>query len=402
MMLLYVACPIVVALTSTQKFQLLPAAATTTALVLAHVRRRRFDVPSIVLTFCCVAFAVGSKYFFTVSGALVVGYCFFAAHRTGNLRQAMIIAPVVFLALAGPLYITNMVLYGDPVWPLLDNINSLPDQNLAGFVERGLRVASDTGAPATLPTDLVFPRHLGGLAQVLGVGTLVFVLGVRSKHVIASLLFLALAASVLSYSLRTQFTARYFLEPYWWSVAATARVEWTWRKRWLQNAMLAQAFVIGVLAVYGASILFPGALSGNLRERVLSEKAYGYSSAQWINAQVRDTSAAFVVPGNVSYAHLSIPFYNFDGWNYVSGYASEDEVKNAVEEVILELAKLNVDVMFAGYPADNPVVRYLSECYSDKPGITHDFSVVTRNPFNTGGKSIYQLLPIDLTKSACN
>ncbi len=160
--------------------------------------------------------------------------------------------------------------------------------------------------------------------------------------------------------------------------------------------------MIGVLAVYGASILFPGALSGNLRERVLSEKAYGYSSAQWINAQVRDTSAAFVVPGNVSYAHLSIPFYNFDGWNYVSGYASEDEVKNAVEEVILELAKLNVDVMFAGYPADNPVVRYLSECYSDKPGITHDFSVVTRNPFNTGGKSIYQLLPIDLTKSACN
>lgn len=399
-LLLIMACPVIVSLTSTQKFHLLPAAATTTALVLAHARIKSFDIPSMVLAFCCLAFALGSKYFFAISGTMVFCYCMFAARCTGNLRIAVLIACVAFLVLASPLYITNWVLHGDPVWPMGAVLQG-QDQNLIGFVDN-LKLSSDTGTPSTLPTDLVFPRRLGALAQVLGVGSFAFVLGLRNKHAVPSLLFLALATSVFVYLARTQFTSRYFIEMYWWSAAAISCVDWTWRKRWLQRAMLAQSALVAVLALYGAYALFPGALSTGLRKSVLIERAFGYASAQWINSKVSDTSAVFVVPGNVSYAHLAVPFHNFDGWEYANDYRSQDQIEGVVEEIIFTLSESELDTLFTNYPVYDPAIRYISECFSNQAGIVQGFSVATRNPFNKSNKSMYQLLPIDVTRSQCD
>ena len=59
--LLVLGCPIMLFLGLTQKFQLLPAAATTLALSIMVRRAERFDVPQMTLAFGGVAFAIETK-----------------------------------------------------------------------------------------------------------------------------------------------------------------------------------------------------------------------------------------------------------------------------------------------------------------------------------------------------
>ena len=133
-----------------------------------------------------------------------------------------------------------------------------------------------------LPWHLVVPHGPGTLTTVLGAGA--FALAVTSfKNRDAWPVLIAAAAVACVTAAVGQLSGRFFLEPYWWGGIVAVVAPWGMRKRVLSVLLAAQLMIAAALAVYGAGVLFPGALTTAARERVLTRFAADYSLARWVD-----------------------------------------------------------------------------------------------------------------------
>ncbi len=108
--------PALLPLTTSQKPQLLPAAAVAIAMVLSLSAASGFDF---ALVFGCIAFAMACKYSFAVSGMVVVAVALFQAQKRRKLTVAIAWAAISFAVFTMPILARNWYLYGDPVSPFL-------------------------------------------------------------------------------------------------------------------------------------------------------------------------------------------------------------------------------------------------------------------------------------------
>src|SRR5262249_8469060 len=183
------ACPVILTLVTTQKWQLLPAAGLTVALVLVVERGRQFDPRTALLVFGCVAFAAGSKYFFLLSARVVGVLGLFAAPPAWRFLAAVVRLMACGACLAAPVFARNLVFYGDPLSPMLERWKPGGDPAVIAFAQylrQWSESCSDQGCGSvSWQTLLLLPWHLVVSLQpstfplVLGIGVLVFVLLVR-------------------------------------------------------------------------------------------------------------------------------------------------------------------------------------------------------------------------------
>ena len=394
--------PFIVALTSAQKYQLLPAAATTTALALTNTRFKRFDGACMLLTFTCLAFAVGtSRYSFLVSGALLVCYALVAAYTCQRLPLALALAFGAFLVIAAPPYLTRMVLYQDPISPMLEGFKHASDPAALAYAEH-LRASGDIPARwARWPTALILPYGYGGFAQIVGVGAVIWLLALQRSKVNVTLLVLAALLSPLIYLARGRFTARYFIEPYWWFVAAVAMTDWSWAKRVFHYAVSAQAVAVALMALYGAAVLFPAAVFEKQRERTLIEYGYGYTVAHWLNTEV-PTDVTLLIESEVAYTHLERRFFNTEPWSYrILYHPSKPLDETMIYAAVDDVRRKGVTTIIAYTSTRDPVLQHMINCYSDSIGSPQTFRIATRNPFNRGTVIQLQVISLDWTGSRC-
>jgi hypothetical protein len=99
---------------------LLPAAALLVALVILVQHFKAFDLPTALLAFGCVAFAVACKHSFLLTGSVVVFVGLVAAIRVQRFRLALLVLGGCFIVLAVPVFARNFVFYGDPISPFLE------------------------------------------------------------------------------------------------------------------------------------------------------------------------------------------------------------------------------------------------------------------------------------------
>ena len=282
--LLVASCPAMLFLVPNQKPQLLPAAALTLALVGLVRGPGPPSRATIAAGLGCVGFAIGCKYSFLLSGAVLLLTILIVARRNGQLRFAIAAAGVAMAAFAAPLYARNALFYGDPLSPFLERLFSGPDAVVVAFADQLRRFggARDIETLLALPMTLVVPTGPGRLASVLGVGVLgVALLGGRGAAVTTiRRASLVCAALILAFS---QLTPRFFLEPFLWMGVGVSVCAPGVAKRTLKNALIAQGSIVAVAALFGAVTLFPGSLSLKLRDRVMEKSAYQYAQSRWLD-----------------------------------------------------------------------------------------------------------------------
>ena len=127
-----VASPVLLSLVTSEKPQVFPAAATAVALVLLVRRWNDLDRSTLALAFGSAAFAMSCKYSFLLSGSVVTAVGLFAARRT-RLGFALASSAAAILLIAAPVYLRNLVFYGDPVSPFLERWRAAPDPSLTAF-----------------------------------------------------------------------------------------------------------------------------------------------------------------------------------------------------------------------------------------------------------------------------
>lgn len=375
--LLVVACPVIVPLIISQKPQLLPAAALTVALVILIQRFKMFDLPTALLAFGCVAFAMASKHSCLLPGSVVVLIGLVAAVRAQRLCLALLALAGCFAMLAAPVFARNFVFYGDPISPLLERWRPGGDPAVIAFAQRGLREYGglvNFRSLARLPWDLVVTPKLGLIHEALGLGVFGFLLAFRERGPTRQLLLAALAAFALVVTLG-QPTARFFLEPYLWCAAGVAPVPSRLLKSLFFKALTAQSVLVAGVAVYLGAVLFPGALTQTERERVMTLMAPGYAAVKWLDATLPPDA---VVLEEFRYRAL-LPRPSVVGDRFV-----RTDVSNWEQQLIEFVKEKQVTVLVTQYPIESPAYAWLAASYGALLAGPAKFRSAARSPFNRG------------------
>lgn len=374
--LLVASCPVLAFLVPNQKPQMLPAAATTVALVLAVRRFDSFDIADALLAFGCATFAFASKISFVLTAGFAILAGLMAARKSGRLLAAMGVCAAIVAAVWVPLLARSLFFFGDPISPFLERLQASPDPAILAFAEylRNSGGERTVETFARLPLTLLGTTNVGALSVPLGLGTLAFLPALRATGRARILLWAALAATGAGLVLG-QLAPRFFLEPYLWAGAALAAAPWGRLKRVIAAGVLLQGGLSAAMALYGAATLFPGALTPALRDKVMTRAAAGYAESRWLD-EVLPPDAALIEPGGRFFAFTPRPFAVATS---VTLPLPEAESDRRLERLIRDF---HLDtVVVDGDLADGAVKRLLERCGSPMSTIA-TFPIATRNPFN--------------------
>lgn len=377
--------PVLLSLVPTQKPQLLPVAASTLGLVILVSRADKPDLWALAVAFGSVAFSMGCKYSFLITGGVVMFAGLAIAWRRNMLRVAMIVAMVALAVLVVPLMVRNTLFHGDPISPLLENIRAHPDPEVVAFAKH-LR---DRGGERSLVRFLLLPFEFGAtiapglVSTVLGLGVFALITIGRLQTagwwlVICSIVAMApLLAD-------GQLAARFFLEPYLWIASAVVATEWTRSRGVLFRALVLQAFLMACIAGYGAVSLFPGSLSVQLRDSVMRSAANNYAEARWLDKVLPADS--IILTRMRSRALLPRPFVSYE--SYLPGIASEYQREKLCKLIVHH----GVTAAIFDPSLDNLVIESVRN-----PRILagpKTFQIASRNPWNAGSKYSVQVYDV--------
>jgi hypothetical protein len=371
--LLVVACPTMAFLVPNQKPQMLPAAATTIAAVVAVRRFSNFGPADALLVFGCAAFAAASKISFLLSVGYVVLLGLTAARRSGRLPEVVSVGAAAFAAILGPLLARNYAYYGDPISPFLERFRGHPDPAVVAF---GTYLRTAGGEPTAgnllrLPLDILGTLDPGRITAVLGLGALAVIPATAVGGAPRLLVYAAGAAAATSVVLG-QVAPRFFLEPYLWAAAALVAAPWTRAKTWLLRALDVQASATATVALFGAATLFPGALSWLQRDRVMTRAAAGYAESVWLD-RLLPADAVVGAPGRF-HALTPRPFV-------VADTVLLHPVLHT-DEVALARVLLGAGVCFVVANNGDDTYRRLGRRCGERLAAPEVFTLATRNPFN--------------------
>ena len=391
--LLVVGCPVALSLVPIQKPELFPAAATAIALIMIVKRWEHLDLSTMALAFGCVAFAMGCKYSFLLTGPIVLVVGLVAAHKSRRLPTAMIVVAVALFILPIPVWAQNLIFYRDPISPLLERFKPAGDARVIAFAQtlRGWPDEVTVRRVLLLPWQLTATVSLSDLSSILGLGTLAFILAIQNVR--ARVIVLSAAVATLLTLTLCQLTPRFFLEPYLWFAAAAVGAPDSRFKSILKAGLLAQGGLVAVLALWLGIRLFPGALTPNLRDYTTKVAADGYEAAYWLNA---------VLPANVvvlttlrQHALLRRPFIVLDN-EYTSTHPQELSKKSLLK--LLDNNPPTAAVL--EYPFSTSDFPSLAGCLGSRLYGPATFEARTHNPFRRGDYTL-QVVQLKLEAPSC-
>ena len=126
---------------------------------------------------------------------------------------------------------------------------------------------------------IIFPVSLRDLTQTLGLVVYLFCIYIKLAIVKIHYLFLQLFFITVSVAMG-QNTARFFLEPLIWTSLILSHSSKLNINKYVKYIIYLQCIPTILMLFYGASTLTPSILTNNLRDKVMNEKALGYSFFQ--------------------------------------------------------------------------------------------------------------------------
>jgi hypothetical protein len=312
----------------------------TTASVLTYLRWRDgsyTDMKWLLLSAVFMGLAAGSKYNALISWAFLnVAVCYLYAKDTGKQLQAIrwgLIFFLVALVVVSPWFVRNLVLKGNPIYPLMDNVFSFIHGGretlvflASGEAEKGggynllrnrtLLYGEEIWQILLLPFRICFegrdhsPQHFDGVLSPLFALAIPFsFVGSRKGHRCFFLLFIVIVFSVSV--LMTDLRIRYILPilPFMTILAVTGirnGAEWlaSRRLRALRLAGWAVPFAVALLITGNALYLLnqftlirplPHILGEESRDAFLTRHVGSYPATSFINRELPEDAVVYLL-----------------------------------------------------------------------------------------------------------
>lgn len=375
--------PVVVFLTLNQKPQLIGTLALFASLVLALrivSSTARPLVLSTVGAWLCLMFGVSVKLSFLLPGVPIAMLLLYAGFRTGTWRTAALSSLAAYLGILLPLHLRNYLSYGDPIWPMLSGVFSAGTPAALEFRESLRNVTP--GGRAFFPLNLFITLEVGNVTHVLGLSLLLALFVVRPGLLSKMLFAMAAIAATLS-TIFAQHAGRFFLDPLIWTLAGAGACEWRPALRYIVVCVVAQGGAVAATALYGAAILFPGALSGSRREAVRLRYADDYAAYAWLSQHV---PLKAVIVADLRSKLAPRPLIPVD-----------DIAPANPRSMAARILDSGAEYYLASYPT--PWWPIGPSCIGRRIAGPQSFSVGVRNPRNRG--TPYQMAIYRLNRASC-
>ena len=388
--LLVFTVPINIWLVTTQKPMLFPAAGLLLGFTTILNNTGKFDLRRYVFGIICILFAVACKYSFLISGSIAISFVLWFAYRHAHLRTAVISVMIIGTFIVLPVYLRNFLFYGDPLSPFLERLNPNQDPIVIAFAQNLKGSGTTLQSLLLLPFKLGVTLNPGLISTVLGIGIFgVFLLRKTHDHSAKMMLMLA-GGIIISLLFVGQLKPRYYLEVYWLLVGSIVMISWSPKVKWFRNLLLLQAGMMAAIAIYGAFILFPGALTEGKRKEVMQKTAAGYPLSRWIGAQL--PIDAVILAQTRSNAFMPRKFVSWESGLRYSDKTSR-EIRRLIDQDNLTAILFNIP-LYSEW-------EWIKDCSDTGPDKIQTFFNATRNPFNRGSPYQMQLFIVNKKKSNC-
>lgn len=391
---LVLGAPVLLALVSTQKPQLLPATGVAAAGLLLW-DRRPLRPGDFVLACGALGFALGCKYSFLFSVA-VVGALGIRALRTCE-RKALAagLGVGLFVLLAAPVYLRNVAFWGDPLSPMLEQYKANPDSRAVAYAEYIRQLNRPEGGRGFLSAIVgtVATTRPGLFSTVLGVGSLAFLCALRARdRRNRDLLLLAAAHLGLAGALGAVHP-RYLLEAYLWASAAAVSATPSTIRRILLLLTGGQTALVAAAALAASVRIGPALVDAGARERLLGEQGFGWSVARWAD-ETLPTNAVILSDVRSRYL-LPRPFLA----SYVIGWA-DDPTGTAALARLVRTGK--VTHLLLTEPAYDPRLLAVTTSCTTLLAPKFESTYASRNPFNRGDSYAVGIYEIQTGLPGCS
>ena len=344
---------------------------------LRNIHNVNDKISFISLLFIC--YGIACKYSFIVPGFFLILFIMFISFKKHTLCKIYVALLLASLVTIVPIYFRNIFIYGDPISPMLEFLKSNPDPLIMRFAD-SIRTYGGTinlFNVAILPFKLGITFNPSLLSTVLGFGVL-SIFFVKIKTYEAKIMYSIGGIISLSILLIGNISPRYYLDAYWLFIGAVSLNELNKRMLFFSKIMLIQGICFSILAFYGTISLFPGALSSQKRDFVMSKSANGYNESKWINSIL--PKDAFIITQIRSNALLPRKYVPWD--QFFWGKKQEDV------NTYLKSNDKKIDALLLKLPLHEDL-SWLNE--NKIKSMKKTFYKGTRNPLNRGNKYEMQL-----------
>ena len=337
-LLVFVSTPVVIRLSVTAYVDL-GMTFFTTASVLVYLRWRdgRYaDGKWFLLSALFMGLAAGSKYNALISWVfLTVAVCYLYAKDTGTQMQAIrwgLLFSAIALAVVSPWFVKNLILKGNPIYPLMDNLFSwihvgreTPSYLAAGgaasggysvFGTRAILYGEELWQILLLPFRIFFegrdhsPQHFDGILNPLVVFAIPFAFaGSRKGHRLFFLLFIGFVFFVAAFT--ADMRIRYILPilPFLTILAVTGIrniTEWLASRGQVALKGVGRSVFLAVAVLLAANLYYlanqfvtirplPYLLGAESRDEFLSRQVGSYPAVAYINRTLPDDAVVYLL-----------------------------------------------------------------------------------------------------------
>ncbi len=279
--LAFAATPLLANLVPTQKHQVLPLVALSVGVLLLVRYRKCVSGVVDMLAFACVMLAMACKHSFILTGGVVILWCLFLRMRQGKGWVTCVRLGVAYAVVTLPFHVGNLMLYGDPISPLLEQFKASPNValiNLTGYIK------AYQDSTAVFPLHLIIPKSWTVISVVLGFGLGVAVVYINPFRMGRSgrILLGISAAQIVLICLASQPSTRFLLDPFCVLLCAVAMCSSPIHK-WQEGCVLYQSLLALPRVAVTAVLLVPGIWNDSCRDHVMVRASNNYALCQWLN-----------------------------------------------------------------------------------------------------------------------
>jgi hypothetical protein len=377
LLIFFLSSPILIFLVTSNKPQLFFIGLTTLSFVLVFLyfytfpSNYRFHIFSLVNIF--ILTSINAKYSFVLSSFLIWIFLIIKIFDKKLIFKYFLIQILLYAIISFPYLLWKIIFFDSS---LFNSFFSALPIHLYGY--NSLKESLFSRGLNLIPIWIIAPKSLGEITQTLGFGSLSLLYIFKKKNFLSEInIVIFFYFTILLFF--GQNNARFFLEPYIWSIINLFNNDF-YKKNYWQNKLIIflvffQSIITIALLFYYSFNISIGSLSKKFRAKVMRDYTYGYNYIDWANSILPKDS---VVITN----HRSISLMNFDTIsmfyiNYIDVHDKKSWVYN------YEIKNKNPNYILTSDPNNSGKnMEYLRECFGELVAEKEFNGHVSRNPFN--------------------
>lgn len=378
--LLVLTSPVILFLSSTAKPQLFHVCSTAVIFALYFFEYNKPLALSeknwrIIISLLVLIVSVSAKFNFLLSSFLLGLIIFYDSIKNKNLLNFFIIFITSFLVFYFPVVVWKVNNFGGNFIQYLYSPVPLNIIGLEEFKEYLVRYGRGNNL-----SEIFITTKLNQFTNAVGIAFL-YLLLINFKNIKGQIAIVMTSIYLILHYYYGQLMGRSFLEPLFWILLICARYGVIYKSKIFEFMCRAQALIVISGIIFGVYSLFPGNFTYDLKDKVLSQNANGYSLFKWANSKLDKDDVVFSMHRSISLGNSA----KFIAMDFIPFVDFNDPRSDIFVKAIYE--KDPNYLLTYGYSKGQPKLNEFKNCVGK---IIHYKKNVgkfeARNPFNRGRK----------------